>query len=181
MEHVLETIDVAVDENNELLFRVKVEGIDQAPAKVRLVCEGSDVSFVFNGKTTDEDGLIQFDVPPMTGKLKEGKYVTSVEVLVENRYFTPVQFNMNFKKPVSVVAESVNVVQKKQAPEIKVSAAPIIAKKKPTVQTQAVVQPANHRTLKERAEARSSQNEDLSDDEILEAAQLFVKQQRAKR
>lgn len=166
MEQVLETIDVDVDENNELLFRVTIEGIDQSPAKVRLFCEGSDVSYVFNGKAAGQDGLIQFDVPPMVGKLKEGKYVANVEVLVENKYFTPVQFNLNFKKPVSVVAESLNVVARKPAPEVKVTATPVVVKK-----TTAVTQP---QTLKERA-ALKTRSRELSEDEVLAAAQEFVK------
>lgn len=168
MEQVLETIDLDVDENNELLFRVTIEGIDQSPAKVRLFCEGTDVSYVFNGKAAGQDGLIQFDVPPMIGKLKEGKYVANVEVLVENKYFTPIQFNLNFKKPVSVVAESLNVVARKPAPEVKVTATPVVVKK---------AQQTQHSTLRERSIARAASSE-LSEDQILQAAQNFVKQQR---
>lgn len=132
-----ESIDLDIDESNELLFKVQVEGTDVSPARVRLMCEGDDLSYIFNGTGTEEPGVVQFDVPNMTGKLKEGVYQASVEVLIDNRYFAPVQFEINFKQPVKVTAENVSVptVRKKTASEISVSAVPIVVeKRKPHVQ-----------------------------------------------
>lgn len=132
-----ESIDLEIDESNELLFKVQVEGTDVSPARVRLVCEGEELSYIFNGAGTEEPGVVQFDIPNMSGKLKEGIYQASVEVLIDNRYFAPAQFEINFKQPVKVTAESVSVptVRKKKTSEISVSAAPIVVeKRKPRVQ-----------------------------------------------
>jgi hypothetical protein len=131
MEQLLETITLDTEESNELLFRVKVEGVDQAPAKVRLVCESGDIAYMFNGLSAGDDGLIQFTLPVMKDKLKEGVYQSRVEVLVENRYFAPVQFQINFKKAVTVVAEAVQIPQRRIVPQVTVTAsAPVIVAKK---------------------------------------------------
>jgi len=129
MEPLLETIDLDVEEAAELLFKVKVEGIEPAPAKVRLVCEAGDVAYMFNGHPTSDDGVVQFLLPVLKDKIREGIYSSRVEVLIENRYFAPVNFNIHFKKAVKVVAEAVQVPQRRVAPQVSVTAAPIVVKK----------------------------------------------------
>ena len=57
MEPTLETIVLDAEENNELLFKVKVEGADNVPAKVRLVCESGELAYMFNGYSTSTDGV----------------------------------------------------------------------------------------------------------------------------
>ena len=131
MESLLETIDLDIEESNELAFKIRMEGTSSTPAKVRLVCEGSDFSYMFNGYGTGEDEVVQFTLPQMSSKLKEGIYSARVEVLIENKYFAPLQFQINFKKTVSVVAESIQVIQKTQKADIKVTAAPVIISKPP--------------------------------------------------
>ena len=124
MEQLTETISLDVDEANELAFKLKVEGAS-SPAKVRLVCESGDVSYMFNGRGTGEDGVVQFVIPQMKGKLTEGTYSARVEVLIENRYFSPVQFQINFKKTMQVFAESLQIVSAPK-PEIRVTAQPVV-------------------------------------------------------
>lgn len=133
-----ERLDLDIDESNELQFKVQVEGTEIAPARVRLVCEGEDISYVFKGFGTEEPGIVQFDIPKMTGKLKEGVYQSSVEVLIDNRYFIPSKFEINFKQPIKVTVEHASVPQVKKK-ETTVSAVPIIVEKRakqPHVQIQ---------------------------------------------
>jgi hypothetical protein len=126
MESLLETVDLDIEESNELTFRIKMEGVGTNPVKVRLVCEDKDVSYMFSGYGTGEDGVVQFVLPQMKNKLNEGLHQAKVEVLVDNRYFSPVQFQINFKKTMNVVAESMFVAPKPPPrQEIKVSAQPI--------------------------------------------------------
>lgn len=130
MESFLETIDLDIEEANELLFKVKVEGVEQAPAKVRLVCEGGEMDYVFHGVPTRDEGVVQFVLPILKGKLKEGQYLSRVEVLIENRYFAPVQFNINLKQAVRVVAEAIRLPAKREVPRASVSvSAPIVVKR----------------------------------------------------
>lgn len=131
MEPLLETVELDIEESNELKFKIKLEGNVSSPAKVRLVCEGDEFSYVFKGYGTGEMDVVQFTLPRMESKLKEGTYNAKVEVLVENRYFAPLQFQINFKKRVTVVAESIKVLPRPPEPEIKVTAAPIVVVRPP--------------------------------------------------
>lgn len=165
-----EQIVLDVEETNELLFKVKVEGTDPSPARVRLVCEGQDgVSYMFNGKPGQDD-LVQFVIPSMSGKIKEGLYAGSVEVLVENRCFVPVQFNINFKKTVKVMAE-VFKPQLPPPPKVTVTAAPIVVKK-PQQVSEAREQAPNREPVKQVKEILAKDNP--TDAEIREWAKTIV-------
>jgi hypothetical protein len=179
MEPLLETIDLDIEESNELLFKVKVEGVEQAPAKVRLVCEAGDVSYMFNGTPTQDEGVIQFILPVLKDKLKAGTYLSRVEVLIENRYFAPVQFNVNLKQAVTVVAESLQTPQRRQVPQVSVTAsAPIVVKKAaPAVvlaPKRAVEKPAG--TLKERFAQRAPVIQDQVVEELDESSEELLKE-----
>lgn len=112
MEPLTETVILDLEETNDLTFKIKMEGTAMSPAKVRLVCENEDFAYMFNGYGTGEDEVVQFTLPRMDRKITEGTYNARVEVLVDNRYFAPLQFQINFKKTLSVVAESIQVVRK---------------------------------------------------------------------
>lgn len=130
MDTLLETLELDADEANEMLFKVNVEGHAVGPARVRLVCEVGDVAMMFPGRPST-DGLIQFIIPK--NSLKEGKHHSLVEVMVDNKYFVPVEFNVEIKRQVQVVVETVKYV--KPQSELKITAAPIIVKKtQPTTQ-----------------------------------------------
>ena len=134
MDPLLETVSLDIDESNDLTFKVKMEGTTSSSAKVRLVCEGKDFSYMFNGYGTGEDEVVQFTIPSMVNKVPEGTYDARVEVMVENRYFTPLRFQIAFKKTLSVVAESIQVRPRTTRQEIKVTAAPVAPRRvEPTV------------------------------------------------
>lgn len=182
MDSSLETVNIDIDEASELLFKVKVEGVDPAPCKIRLVCEADDVGYVFKGHPLAADGVVQFLLPPLTGKLKEGVYQSRVEVLIENKYFAPVTFNINFKKTLTVVAEAVQVPQQRIVPQVTVTATPIVVEKPvppAPPPPRKVVPPAprpSPSTLKERYVAKREKNSDeLGEDLIRELAQNFVR------
>jgi len=181
MEQLVETIDLDIEEANELAFKIKIEGSASAPAKARLVCESSDISYMFDGYSSGDD-VVSFQLPQMKDKLKEGLYHAKVEVLIENRYFAPVQFQLNFKKTVSVVAESINFAQRPAQPKISVTAAPIqvrqtSVKPQPAVISQRVVEKSSNnevkqpvsKTLKERYESKKPQIEKavLTDEDLV--------------
>lgn len=147
MEQMLETIMLDAEEANELLFKVKVEGSDPAPARVRLVCEAGEFGYVFNGHGTSEEGVVQFLLPVMKDKIKEGTYLSRIEVLIENRYFAPVQFQLGFKKTMTVVAEAITVQPRKAPPEVRVTAQPIIVAKPVSIPVQVTVQQPTQRPI----------------------------------
>ena len=135
MEPLVETLDLDIEESNDLAFKIKMEGMAASPAKVRLVCEGKDVSYMFNGYGTGEDEVVQFTLPKMGGRLQEGMYQARVEVLIDNRYFSPLQFQINFKKTLSVVAEAIKVTPRVEKQQIKVTATPVALPQRFSAQT----------------------------------------------
>jgi hypothetical protein len=152
MDKLLETVDLDMEESNELAFKVKVEGAAGNSAKVRLVCEDKNVSFMFEGTGTGEEGVVQFTIPRMVDKLLEGTYPARVEVLIENRYFAPVLFQIAFKKPMKVVAEA--VIPKKRSAEVSVSASPVrVVQLQRVVEAKPVVEKKSL-TLEERFEGK---------------------------
>lgn len=133
MEPLTESIDLDIDESNELAFKIRMEGAATSPAKVRLVCEGEDFSYMFNGYGTSEPEVVQFTLPQMSGKINEGTYQARVEVLVDNRYFAPLRFDINFKKTLRVVAESVKIVSKPKKHDVTVTALHVPTQKNESV------------------------------------------------
>lgn len=135
MENLSEVLSLDMDEANDLTFKIKLEGASASPAKVRLVCEGEGLSYMFNGYGTGEPEVVQFTIPAMTTKMAEGTYGARVEVLVENRYFAPLQFQINFKKTMRVVAESIGVRPRVTQPDMRVTATPMFAPRPPSQST----------------------------------------------
>lgn len=102
-------ITLNLDETNQLLFKLKVNGTNKSPSKVRLVFEGTDYQFGIVGAPSNEDDVYKFDVPALTDRLDEGVYPSKVEVIVDGRYFAPIEFQTDFKRPMNVQAESLIV------------------------------------------------------------------------
>lgn len=110
-----EVIELKLDEANELLFTMSIQGTDSNTANVRLFCESEEMSFVFEGHTVNDEE-IQFIVPRMKGQLRENTaYPGRIEVIVEDRHFTPVAFDIVFKPAAKVFVESMKVNQKKSS------------------------------------------------------------------
>lgn len=106
-------IALFLDQDNELRFNVAIEGSKPGTPKYRLVFEGKNVSYSFNGMQA-APGEVAFVVPTMKNIIKEGNYRTNLEVMIDDRYFTPLTFDASFEESVKVTAESVaRPVQKK--------------------------------------------------------------------
>ena len=99
-------IDLALDDENELVFKVTVEGTSPAETSYRFLIEGSDMSFSFPG-VSHASGEVEISIPPMGRLLREGEYEGNLEVIVDDRIFTPLRLIANFEKSVKVTAESV--------------------------------------------------------------------------
>ena len=100
-------IDLMLDNDNELLLKVNVEGTRPGTSVCRLMLEGTDMQYGFKGNQT-EDGEISVVIPPLKGFIKEGVYDTHLEVVVDDRIFIPLEMKLNFEKSVEVTAESVS-------------------------------------------------------------------------
>lgn len=103
-----------LDEDNEMFFKINIQGADRGPEAIRLVCEAGDISYYFKGKATNEDGIVRFVVPSMKeSAIVPGElYDARVEVIIDDHYFVPVRFKTEFKQPMKVFAESVTPMAK---------------------------------------------------------------------
>lgn len=108
-----ETLELDLEESNDLSFKVSVQGASQKPSAYRLICEAEKLSFGFSG-SPDDEGNIVFTIPPMEKYLTSNSlYECAVEVLVEGRFFRPIKFGVKFKQSVKCVVENLNVKQTK--------------------------------------------------------------------
>jgi hypothetical protein len=102
----MDAIDLHLDEDNELTFRVSLEGTDQADLRYQFILEGDRVEYSFPG-SIDKSGEITVIVPPMKRALNEGAFSSRLEVIVDDRIFTPLRMISQLKASVKIQAESV--------------------------------------------------------------------------
>lgn len=122
----MSSIDMLLDEENELTFHVNIEGNRPSDASCRLRLDNLDVGLMFEAKR-NEEGEISVIIPPLKHVLKEGTYDMTLEVIVDDKYFEPLTLQGNFEKSVKVTAEA--VVRRKK-PRTAVSASTLVENKK---------------------------------------------------
>jgi len=112
MEAETENVVLNIDERNEVVFDVNIQSSSPIAEKpiYRLVVEDSkeEIAYSFRGQSAEE-GKIAVDIPIMKNKLTEGgKYKASLEVIVENKIFTPMSFELIFEKPLKIEVKKVS-------------------------------------------------------------------------
>lgn len=141
-------IALYLDQDNELRFNVAIEGSKPGSPKYRLAFEGRNFNYSFSGKQT-APGEVSFVVPAMKNLMKEGNYHAQLEVMVDDRYFTPLTFDASFEESVKVTAEAVSrpTAKKPAVSASIVTARPIFSK--PILENAAPTRPnqAAHRKL----------------------------------
>ena len=113
----MSTIELMIDEENELTFQVQVEGTRPGTAKCRLMLESKDMMLAFEGQSTGDE--VAVTLPPLDHIIKEGTYDMTLEVVVDDRFFEPLKLQGAFEKRLKVTAEAVTVRSK---PKVRTSA-----------------------------------------------------------
>jgi len=122
--------DIYLDTDNELKFTVAIEGAHEADVRSQFIVEGPrGISFCFTGKASGSE--VAVDVPSLKGLLREGIYNTRLEVIVDDRVFTPLQMQATLKPAIKVEAV-VRTAQKVGAPIV---TAAVVNHAKPLVET----------------------------------------------
>jgi len=105
-------IELKLDENNELIFEVNIQGTDSVDAspQIRYIIEDKNISYTFNADLKNNN--VTVDVPVLQECLKEGIYDSKLEVIIGDRYFVPLKTNVEFKKSLKVTAESISINKK---------------------------------------------------------------------
>ena len=150
--------EVHLDEENELRFNVTAEGTDAtASVKSRMVLESSKMDLVFQG-TTIPGGEVSVIVPSLKGVLNEGLYNTRLEVVIDDRIFTPLQLTANFKQSVKVMAEAI-VTRRPARPSV---VANVIRVNPPTQAKKPLTEDQSSRTINStKRTSSSSRNDEL--------------------
>lgn len=150
--------EVHLDEENELRFNVTAEGTDAtASVKSRMVLESSKMDLVFQG-TAIPGGEVSVIVPSLKGVLNEGLYNTRLEVVIDDRIFTPLQLTANFKQSVKVMAEAI-VTRRPARPSV---VANVIRVNPPTQTKKPLTETQSSRTINStKGTSSSTRNDEL--------------------
>ena len=91
-------IQIHLDEDNELRFGVAIEGAESGDVTCRMVLESpnSSMGIIFPGRSVS-NGEVKVMVPSLKSFLNEGVYPMKLEVLVDDRVFTPLSMNVELK------------------------------------------------------------------------------------
>ncbi len=99
MNNTDKIIDVDLKKGKRLFFSFSIMSEKQIldKPKIRLIISVSNgISIILsNGKLTS-DGEIEFQVPSMYGMLMPRKYYCELETIIDNLYFVPINFIINF-------------------------------------------------------------------------------------
>ena len=109
-------IDLMLDEENELTFQLNIEGSRPADAKCRLRIDQNDISLVLEAEKY-VNGEVIVIVPPLKNIVSEGTHNLELEVIVDDKYFTPLQLTANFEKSVKVEAVT-KITRKRQKTKV---------------------------------------------------------------
>lgn len=109
------------DKTQIVEFQIEIEGT-QDKITPRLVLKGRDMSIVFDGKMKGKNAI--FEVSKLDRFFENAKEADAeIEVIVENKYFTPWKSTVEFEVPVKVtVTESLQPMIKE--PIVKIEAKP---------------------------------------------------------
>jgi hypothetical protein len=127
----VQDINLDLDKENELVFKLSIVGTKPASTKSRFMLESDSFSLVFPA-SKHESGEVSILIPPLENVLAEGKYAGSLEVIVDDKVFTPMKIETDFKKSVNVMAEVVTA--RSQPTTLKVSPVITVNKRETSIE-----------------------------------------------
>jgi hypothetical protein len=118
-------IKIKLDEDNSIRLGLAIQTSDpgqSAKPMVRFMCESEKMSYSFPG-TYNNAGEVLVKIPPMQGKISEGVYDARLEVVVDSKYFVPLEIKTRFMPSMKVVAE---VIEEEPEQELKTEVRAVI-------------------------------------------------------
>ncbi len=165
----MSTIELMIDEENELTFQVQIEGTRPGSSKCRLMLESKGMSLAFDGQSTGDEVTVV--LPPLDHIIKEGTYDLTLEVVVDDRFFEPLKLQGSFDKRLKVTAEAVTVRSK---PKVKTSASLVEVNKgsgKGTINF-------NNKSKQKIVSESSRKSKKLSDEDIMNIIRKLSKREK---
>lgn len=118
---------LALNEAQVMSFGINVFGTTQAPTDIRFVIEGDEFDIVCRCKQIGED--LQVDIPKLKGILESKEYPTRLEVIIDDKIFTPMRESIEFNPLVEFDVQKKNSKMKNEGVEITVKATSSAVKK----------------------------------------------------
>ena len=111
--------NIFLDTDNELAFSLEIDGAEDSSVKSQFIIEGPrGINLSFEGQT--QSGEVLVEVPSLKGMVKEGVYDTRLEVIVDDRIFTPLEMRTSIKPSIKIEA-AVKVARKTTSPVVTAS------------------------------------------------------------
>lgn len=114
-----ETIKLFIDEPNELSFDLTIEGSELGKPSVRTIIEGNRFELMFPTDKREEGWSVT--IPPLQEVISTGVHNMRLEVVLNNKIFTPLTLTTEFSK--SHVVEAKIVTKKPVVESTSVKAA----------------------------------------------------------
>lgn len=134
----MESIQLRLGEANEITFGVNIQASKTVKPSYRFICEGLDgLSYSVTGQASSS-GEVSFTLPALTEGQVDEQTLGRLEVIIDDRIYTPMHVQIGFERPTRVVAESVAV---------KVASKP--TEREPVVTAQVSTARATHAVKKE--------------------------------
>ncbi len=92
-----------LDESTKLDFGVSITGTDGKP-EARFVIDGKDFSICLPCKPTNEG--VEVDIPNLKNIFTAGEYSARLEIVIENKIYTPLIDKIEFEPSVAIKTES---------------------------------------------------------------------------
>lgn len=93
-------IEIKLEEATSLTLEMQIEGDvkkDDTQLRFSVVSEG--IRYSFAGREV-EKGVYQIEFPVMSGLITEGQYPAEVEIMVDGKYFVPLEETIKFTKAI---------------------------------------------------------------------------------
>lgn len=105
-------IEIKLEEASSLTMEMKLDGdTNGEQPQVRLSVLSEGVRYSFEAKS-DGNGSYKVDFPVMEGKIDAGEYPVHFEVMVDGKYFVPLQETVKFTKQVKPVVKLAEQMKK---------------------------------------------------------------------
>jgi hypothetical protein len=116
----METLELSLNETQELSFDVDIQGITNEKVDVKFIIETDGMDLSFEGKM--ESGNVIVDLPILSETLKPKTYQAKMAFIIEGvRYFEPMRVMVDMIQPISITAsvnESKKTVINKESKEV---------------------------------------------------------------
>jgi len=106
-----------LDEESELEFSIEVFGTTEPSSSIRFVITGD--KFDISLSATEKSGDVKVKIPKLKGILPDGEYQCRVEVVIDDKIFTPLEDTVEFAPLGEVAVEEAVIRPIKESVKVK--------------------------------------------------------------